>query len=54
MSPPGEDQGKLKQEYEALTGTDALLTYLQDIEDGFDLPGYIERRYEGMRVNYML
>lgn len=41
-------------EYEALTGTDALLTYLQDVEDGFDLPGYIERRYEGMRVNYML
>ena len=41
-------------EYEALTGTDALLTYLQDIEDGFDLPGDLERRYEGMRVNNML
>ena len=41
-------------EYEALTGTDALLTYLQDIEDSLDLPGYIEQRYEDMRINYLL
>ena len=41
-------------EYETLTGTDPLLTYLQAVEEDFELPGYVERQYEVLRALYLL